>query len=474
MTPDSSKKRPRVLLVDDDQDFIRAVSLLLRDAFELHPLSDGRSALAEFESRAYDAVLLDIDLAKGPDGLEVLRRIRLVDPQVPVFMVTRMEQPNVAMKAGRLGATDYFTKGNPIDVLTRRICSALKNATAERQREALERGPNAERWQFVGMSEAVRQLLADAETVAEVDSPVMITGNNGTGKEVLARFIHRCSVRAEKPFVAVNCAAIPEGLFESELFGHERGAYTGATNVRRGSFELATGGTLLLDEITEMPTALQPKLLRALQSGEFSRVGSERVQMADARVICSSNRDLDKAVSSGQLRQDLYYRINVVRFHIPPLCERREDIHVLAHHFLRDKAMELGKHVEGITPEAEAILLAHNWPGNARELENLIERAVVFCRTSRIGPELMSPISEGAAFLTLPWEEARDLVMRRFERNYLTALLQVHRGSVSGAAQAMGVSRQALYKALERTGLDASAFRRPGSRRTGSDASVPH
>jgi DNA-binding NtrC family response regulator len=456
----SDTPKPLVLMVDDDRRFVEAVTAHLRDAFDIQAVHEGRAALEAFAVAAFDAVLLDVELGSDPEGLEVLRRIRAADPQVPVLMVTGSEETDVALKAGRLGATDYFAKGSPIEALSARIAAALRVHTADRQREAIERDLSRLRWEFVGESKAVRQLLNETRIVAREKSTVLITGEHGTGKEVLARYIHYNGPRAERPFVAVNCAALPESLAESELFGHEKGAFTHAVGTRRGCFELAGDGTLLLDEIVEMPTALQVKLLRVLQSGEFARVGSERVLRARARVICSTNRDPQEAVRQGKLREDLYYRIHVMRLHIPPLRDRAEDVPVLAKHFLRVKCRELGKQVEGFTPAAEALLLAHDWPGNARELENLIERAVVFCRDDHIGPDLLSPISEGAAFLALPWEQAKELAMRRFERSYLTALLQVYSGSISHAARAMGVSRQAFYKALERADLHAERYRR--------------
>ncbi len=454
------KAKPILLLVDEDREFGRALANRLREAYAVECTVDPHSALADIESGQIDAVLLDIDTPNGEGGFELLRRIRKRNDRLPVFALAHHESIAAAHRAGQLGATDYLARKSSPSALAQRIDAALRARSAERSRAALQRDQRGVRAQFVGASDAVRRLLADAEMVANVDSNVLITGENGTGKEVLARFIHAHSRRSDRLFVPVNCAAIPEGLVESKLFGHERGAFTGAVSTRKGSFEMSDQGTLFLDEITEMPVALQPKLLRALQSGEFSRVGSETVKTADARVICSSNRDMSKAVADGALRKDLYYRINVVRFHVPPLRERREDIPLLARHFLRRKASELGKRVEGISPEADAILLAHDWPGNARELENVIERAVVFCRSRVIGPDLFTPISSGAAFLSMNWDQARDLALRRFERSYLTALLQVHRGSVSAASQAMGVSRQAFYKALERTGLNPERFRR--------------
>jgi len=459
-TKHSRSGRPAVLMIDRDTSYTQAVSKHLGERFEMHIDPEPERAVGELRCRAYDAVLLDLDLGEGCDGLEILKRIRKIDAQLPIFLVTDVEGTETVLRAGRLGATDYVTKALPPDVLEKRLSAALEQVVADRQREVLVRETGSADWQFVGESEAARTLLKDALTVAQVDSPVLITGEHGTGKEILARFIHRHSPRCTQPFVAVNCAAIPEGLFESELFGHERGSFTGAVSAHRGSFELAGGGTLLLDEITEIPSGLQAKLLRTLQSGEYSRVGSERTQWATARVICSTNRDPRKAVTDQHLRQDLYYRINVVHLHIPPLRERREDIRIQALHFLAAKSRELGKRVTRLSTEAEALLQAHDWPGNSRELENLIERAVVFCEGGEIGAELMSPIAEGAAFLALTWEEAKDVAMRRFERSYLTALLQVYAGSVSRASKAMGVSRQAFYKALERAQVSAEPFRR--------------
>ncbi|MFH1145214.1 MAG: sigma-54 dependent transcriptional regulator [Candidatus Eisenbacteria bacterium] len=455
-----SAVRSSILLIAPEDFYSPAVLARLRERADLHIEPDGQRAVADLATRAYDVVLLRLEAACIPDPLETLKRIREIDPLLPVILISCAGSTEMVLQAGRLGATDCVPRDAPADLLERRLASALEQVIADRRAEAAARDARATDWRFVGESDASRALLKDALTVAQVDSPVLITGEHGTGKEILARFIHRHSPRSGQPFVAINCAAIPENLFESELFGHEKGAFTGATSMHRGSFELAGSGTLLLDEITEIPYALQAKLLRTLQSGEYSRVGSERKQWAKARVICSTNRDPQKAAAERVLREDLFYRINVVHLHIPPLRDRREDIRLQAHHFLECKCRELGKRVSRLSAEAEALLLAHDWPGNSRELENLIERAVVFCETGEIGPELMSPISEGAAFLALPWEEAREIAMRRFERNYLTALLQVYSGSVSRASRAMGVSRQAFYKALERAELSAEPFRR--------------
>ncbi len=451
--------KPVVLLVDKDREYAKTLMKTMNDAIHFHTVSDGEAAIGMIESDDYDAILLETKLKENMDGLNVLQRIKNRKVNVPVLMLAKVVDSREALQAGRLGASDYISKDATSLELHGSIRSAIDENSTVNEQFPQQQSIEESQKRFIGKSESVHKILLDAEIVARVNSTVLVTGENGTGKEVLARFIHGHSLRAENPFIAVNCAAIPDGLVESELFGHMRGAFTGATANRRGSFEIAGDGTLFLDEITEMPFQLQPKLLRALQSGEFSPVGSEETISSNARVICSSNRDLEKAVADGKLRQDLYYRINVVSFYVPPLRDRKEDILVLARHFLREKANELGKRIEKISPEAESLLLSHDWPGNARELENLIERAIVFCHQEEIGPELLGPISEGAPLISMSWDQARDLIMRRFERSYLTALLQVHRGSVSKAAKAMGVSRQALYKALERTDLNASNFR---------------
>jgi DNA-binding NtrC family response regulator len=461
MATGMSNNTPVILLVEADAAYAREFAKALAPVMRVHSTGDGSGALSMMETNEYDAIVLSI-IAGQQDNMSVLQRIRKREIQKPVMILATSIVKQDVLLAGRYGASEYLDRGDSFEEIKSAVIAAIGNRQAVDDRAAFmqaNRSGTKNRSRFIGSSESVRNILLDAEIVSRVDSTVLIAGNNGTGKEVLARYIHWNSRRSKNAFVAVNCAAIPAGLVESELFGHEKGAFTGATSSRRGSFEVAAEGTLFLDEITEMPIDLQPKLLRALQAGEFSPVGSEKIKKSNARVICSSNRDLERAVKEGQLRQDLFYRINVVRFYLPPLRERKEDILDLARSFLKEKARDLGKQIQGISVEAEALLLTHEWPGNARELENLIERAVVFCTGNEIGPELLGPISEGAPLISMSWDKARNLLMRRYERSYLTALLQVHRGSVSKAAKSMGVSRQAFYKALDRTGLNVENFR---------------
>jgi DNA-binding NtrC family response regulator len=461
--------RPWVLFVGADRRAVRDLAAILRDLFALEAAADTESALESLDRRAYAAVVLRIGSPGKPADLAPLRRLHGAHPHVPIYILTPDASAETAFSAGRVGATAFLP---PVES-PEEIAQALR-AIWTRQHSRRKPGEDPERilWHFVGRSEAIRRLLEDAETVATVNSTVLITGEHGTGKEVLARWIHHQGPRAAGAFVAVNCPAIPENLFESELFGHEPGSFTGARDLRRGRFELAAGGVLFLDEITETPVHLQPKLLRALDTAEFYRVGAERPLTADARVICSSNRDLQAEVANGRFREDLFYRINVVWFHIPPLRERREDIPLLAQHFLRHTCAELGKTVEGFAPEALSFLVAYDWPGNVRELSKLIERAVIFCHTPRIGPELLAPVAARTPLLSLPWDDARELVLRQFERNYVSALLRIYGGAVSRVAQAMGITRQALYKAMERAQLDPALFRprlrRSGAARTGT------
>jgi DNA-binding NtrC family response regulator len=450
-----------VLFVGAERKWVQELAAILRDLFALEVASDSETALESLDQRAYAAVILRLGSPGNPTDFTPLRRLHGTHPQIPIYVLCADGRAETAFTAGQMGAMAYLPPAeSPAEVAHTLRETWTRQPARRKPSEGLERIL----WQFVGRSESIRRLLEDAEIVANVDSTVLLTGEHGTGKEVLARWIHHQGPRSAGPFVAVNCPAIPENLFESELFGHEPGAFTDARELRRGRFELAAGGVLFLDEITETPIHLQPKLLRALDTAEYYRVGGEQPLTASARVICSSNRDLQAEVANGQFREDLFYRINVVWFHIPPLRERREDIALLAQHFLRQTCADLGKQVDGFAPEALSFLVAYDWPGNVRELAKLIERAVIFCRTPRIGPELLAPVAARTPLLSLPWDDARDLVLRQFERNYVSALLSIYGGAVSRVARAMGITRQALYKTMERAQLAPAAFR-PRTRR---------
>jgi len=316
---------------------------------------------------------------------------------------------------------------------------------------------------ILGESKAIRAVLDQVRATARTDYPVVITGESGTGKELVAQAIHRSSHRARGPFVPVNCGAIPDTLFEAELFGHVKGAYTGAVSNRAGLFEEADGGTLFLDEVGEISLESQVKLLRVLQSSEVKRVGSARTTRVDVRLVCATNRDLGAMVEEGAFRQDLYYRVHVLPLHLPPLRDRREDIALLARHFLARANTELDRPSPGFSPEALERLTAHSWPGNVRELENRVKQAAMLSGGEEVGADDIlldlgpqgGPTSSGAVDLTLTLDEARD----RFEREYLVASLKLHRGAVTRAAEAMGVHRNSIYHMLKKHDVDPSQFR---------------
>ncbi|MBD3235777.1 MAG: AAA domain-containing protein [Candidatus Eisenbacteria bacterium] len=467
MAPRSRAPSPAVLLRADDPALRDRLLPPLAARLDVQLADDAEALLGALSGAR--GLLLASDGRQMPVDLELLARVRTLDPWIPIVLLTPIAEPESILRAGRLGvAACFLTSTDPEQIAVEVEALVTAEADALDARAGAPAGDDAET-PFLGESQPIRRLRTQAEEVARYPTSVLITGENGTGKEVLARHIHAHSDRAAAEFVEINCAGLPAGLVESELFGHERGSFTGAVRTHRGSFERAQGGTLMLDEITEMPIELQPKLLRALQERAFVRVGGEQAIQADVRPICTTNRDPQRAISEGLLRRDLFYRINVVTLHVPPLREHREDVPLLARYFLRRKCRELGKPITRFTPTAESLMLSHDWPGNVRELENLVERAVVFCRSERIGPELLDPIAQGAAYLALPWDAARDLAVRRFEFGYLSMLMRVHRGSVSECAKAMGISRQALYKLLDRIGLDPESFRpaRRGDRRSG-------
>src|SRR5215468_1157542 len=370
--------RPVVLVVDDDPGVRESFRLILEDYYDVIDVPDGSSALDVVRASTVDLVLLDIRLP-GMDGIEVLERIKAVDEGIEVILVTAVKTVRTAVAAMKLGAFDYLTKPFEEDELLSLSRRALERRALEREvaflRSELARAHDLD--EIVGRHPAIEKLNGLIAQVARTSTTVLITGESGTGKELVARAIHRHGNRREGPFVAVNPAAIVESLIESELFGHERGAFTGAHQRKLGKFELAQGGTMFLDEIGTLRAEVQAKLLRVLQEREIERVGGTRSIKIDVRVIAATNTNLKDAVSRGTFREDLYYRLNVVPIVVPPLRERAQDVPLLAEYFLRRDTRDFNKRIEGLSPEAVAALQAYRWPGNVRELENVIERCVV-------------------------------------------------------------------------------------------------
>ncbi|MBI4253916.1 MAG: sigma-54-dependent Fis family transcriptional regulator, partial [Candidatus Rokubacteria bacterium] len=369
----------RVLVVDDERSMRDLLAIMLRQAgHDVTVAEGGEQAIEAFKSEAYDLVITDLRMRKV-DGLAVLRAAKEISPQTVVLVITAFASTETAVEAMKLGAYDYITKPFKMDEVRLIIANALERKRLQDENTALKRQLRRERGfeNFVGRSRQMLEVFETIRKTADSVSNVLVTGESGTGKELVAQAIHHESSRRNGPFVSVNCGAIPETLMESELFGHVKGAFTGAVATTVGLFSAADGGTLFLDEVTEIPQSVQVKLLRAIQEREIRRVGDTRDVKVDVRLVAASNRDVAKAVAEGVLREDLFYRLNVIPIHLPPLRERREDIPLLVAHFIQRISAELGKPVRGVTPEALAILEQYRWPGNIRELENVVERALV-------------------------------------------------------------------------------------------------
>jgi DNA-binding NtrC family response regulator len=444
----------RVLVVDDEPAPRELVAGFLRKhGFEVAEAGGGDAALARFRQEAFDLVLTDQRM-EGVSGLDLLRAVRAINPEAGVIVMTAYGTIETAVGAIQAGATDYLAKPLNLDALLHRI-----HAVRERQRLVTEnrelREALAERHRvegIIGESGAMQEVLSLVRRAAPSDATVLIRGESGTGKELIARALHHASPRARGPLVKVNCAALPESLLESELFGHEKGAFTGAIAARKGRFELADGGTLFLDEIGDLPLHLQVKLLRVLQEREFERVGASHPTAVDVRLVTATHRPLEALVREGRFRDDLYYRINVVTIALPPLRERREDLPLLIDHFLRTFAARNGKTVGGLTREAREALLRYDYPGNVRELENLIERAVVLTRDDGIGlGDLPLTLQDPAPGPERP--AGLTAAVEGLERRMIHAALDRADGVQTRAAELLGVSERVLRYKLRKYGL---------------------
>jgi DNA-binding NtrC family response regulator len=462
MTRDATV-RPVILVVDDEPNVRESFRLVLEDAYEVIDVPDGPRALEAVRASQVDLVLLDIRLP-DMDGIEVLERIKAIDEGVEVILVTAVKTVRTAVAAMKLGAFDYVTKPFDEDDLLALVRRALQKRSLEREVTFLrgELARQHDREDIVGEHAEMQKLSRLISQVARTTTTVLITGESGTGKELIARAIHRRGPRRDKPFVPVNPAAIPESLVESELFGHEKGAVTGAHQRKLGRFELAQGGTLFLDEIGLLRPEVQAKLLRVLQEREIERVGGTHPIRIDVRIVAATNLDLKRAVATGGFREDLFYRLNVVPIAVPPLRDRIEDLPLLVDHFIRRYNHEFNKRIEALTPDALAALGAYGWPGNVRELQNIVERTVVLVEGPLISAAdlpldlTISPTRPGAA----PGPDKRHVDLNeasdRFERLIVQRVLEEARGNVSEAARVLGLHRNSLKAKLARWRISAT------------------
>ena len=463
---DMQNPRPRLLVVDDDRAILTLMgTLALAEGFDVATTTSGEDAMKQLRQRPAELVLLDMRMP-GITGLDVLRSIREITPRSNVVLMTGYGTIDSAVEAVKLGALDYLTK--PFDLPRLRQLLSTVREDAERRRDVLSlEGDVARRLEFCGMvgrGPAMQEVFALIRRLAPHVRSALITGETGTGKELVARALHTLGPRSSKRFVTVNCSAVVETLFESELFGHVRGAFTGATDHKAGLFETADGGTLFLDEVGELPLPVQSKLLRVLEEGEVQRVGSLEPRKVDVRVVAATNRDLFAAVAAGRFRNDLYYRLDIVEVRLPPLRERREDIPYLTAAFVRGFSQRFSKPLVGLTAGAERLLADAEWGGNVRQLRNVIERACIladgeFVAESDLAGSMQeqtlppAPTSSGANGRAAPRVEGTPAPLAAVEREHIIRTLQQVRGNKAVAARLLGVSRRAFYRQLERHGL---------------------
>jgi DNA-binding NtrC family response regulator len=455
----------KVLIADDQADVLAALRLLLKgERFEIESASSPAGVLKAVDSQELDVVLIDLNYARdttsGNEGLDLLTRIQSADPTLPVVVMTAWGSVDLAVEAMRRGARDFIQK--PWD--NARLLTVLR--TQVELGEALRRGQRLEAEnlalrdsaanvasnipRIVAESQAMRTVLKLVERIGPAEANVLITGENGTGKDVISRALHATSSRSAKPLVSLNAGALAEGVFESELFGHVRGAFTDAKADRVGRFELADGGTLFLDEIANVPLNLQPKLLRVLETGEFERVGSSKTRKVNVRLLSATNSDLNTDVAQGKFRQDLLFRLNTVEIHLPPLRDRREDIQPLAEHFLGQHTERYRREIMGFTQQAVDALREHSWPGNVRELDHVVERAVLMSSSSVVSVFDLALQTTPDARLSARLEE---MSLEEAERLLITKALARFEGNANRAAEALGLSRSALYRRLQKYGL---------------------
>jgi len=454
----NNKNRQTILVVDDDNAHRTMLRTLVGGwGYDIVEADDGSTAIEKVQERPFDLILMDVRMLKV-SGLEALERIKAFNPAIPVTIMTAYSSVETAIEALKKGAYDYLTKPLDFDKLRLTIERAMEHTRLREENRLLKEslGKHFDMQNIIGRSPAMMSLLETVAHVAPSEATVMITGESGTGKELIAGVIHHNSPRKDGPFVKINCAAITETLLESELFGHEKGAFTGADRRKEGRFYQANQGSIFLDEVSEMPLTMQVKLLRVLQERELTRVGGEKVIAVDVRVVAATNKDLVDLKNRGLFREDLYYRLNVVNLEIPPLTKRRDDIPLLAQHFLEIFVDKNKKKIKGFTPKAMDQLIRYDWPGNVRELMNAVERAVVLARTDYLDDHdfsILQPLLQQSALVPSDFDNIDNIPLEEVEKAAILRMLESVAGNKSEAARRLGITRKTLHKKLKQYGV---------------------
>ena len=445
----------RILIVDDEESQREQLSgFLKKQGFNVTTAESGMEAISLCEDKSFEVALIDLKMP-GMDGIELLKKLKESNPEIQVIMMTAYASVDTAVDAMKLGAYHYVNKPINLEELKLNIKKALENYHVLVENKYLKEQLE-EKYKdihIIGNSKAIKEVLSTVSRVAKTKSTVLVKGASGTGKELVARAIHALSDRADQRFIPVSCAALPETLFESELFGHERGAFTGAIKRREGRFELADGGTLFLDEVGDIPLETQVKLLRVIESQEFDRLGGKETLKVDVRIISATNQDLERKIREKSFREDLYYRLNVISILIPPLRERKEDILLLVDHFIKKANQKCGRSIRGITPEVKDIILNYDWPGNVRELENVIERGVVLSRTDVIdkGDLPYFGLVSDKSFEHIP---PASLSLKDVEKDHILRVLKEANWNLNKAAEILGIHRNTLRLKMREYGIE--------------------
>lgn len=445
----------KILVVDDDSSHrLMLKAILLDEGYAISEAEDGTCAVNAVKKEFFDLILMDVRMTEM-DGIKALEEIKGLNPRLQVLMMTAYPSVPPAVKAMKLGALDYLTKPMDTDELRLRIAKLLGQYPLKEEGQQIKTHL-AKSSGLIGSSEAMERVFESLALVAPTDTTILILGKSGTGKERIADTIHLNSDRAEKPFVKVNCAALPENLLESELFGHEKGAFTGATARRQGRFEVADGGTIFLDEIGEIPVSVQVKLLRVLQERQFETLGSSKTNTVDVRIIAATNKDLETEIAEGRFREDLFYRLNVFPITLPPLKDRKEDIQPLAHHFLDKYSKKHKRRAKGFTPKTIDLFKRYQWKGNIRELENTVERSVILCLEEYIRPQHLPAIIQDLANEPGPTNAGIEtgLTLKEMEKQLIISTLAQYEGNRTKTAEALGISRRSLQMKLKEYGIN--------------------